>query len=243
MLPVVAIYSTFFQRAYDQLIHDVSLMKANVLFAVDRAGLVPNDGETHQGIYDTAFFSQIGIPTYSPCNYEELEYWLEYLVDHGKGPRALRYPRGDQHPALAKIGCSGHLYDFIARTPGAKVALVSYGAESEEILAARELLAARGIAADCCKLVQIHPLPANLTLDLSRYSLLLFAEEGIDTGGIGQQLGFALQQLGWQGRYRLHAVNNQRLLHATVADLRKNLGLDAAALAEDILNCKGVSAP
>ena len=73
MLPVVAIYSTFFQRAYDQMIHDVNLMHLDVLFAVDRAGLVPGDGETHQGIYDTGYFSQIGIPVYSPCNYAELE--------------------------------------------------------------------------------------------------------------------------------------------------------------------------
>ena len=80
LLPVVAIYSTFFQRAYDQIIHDVNLMKLDVLFAVDRAGLVPGDGETHQGIYDTAFFSQIGIPLYAPANYEELKYWLRYLV-------------------------------------------------------------------------------------------------------------------------------------------------------------------
>ena len=69
MLPVVAIYSTFLQRAYDQMIHDVCLMDLDVVFAVDRAGLVPGDGETHQGIYDPAFFRQIGIPVYSPCNY------------------------------------------------------------------------------------------------------------------------------------------------------------------------------
>ena len=101
LLPVAAIYSTFFQRAYDQIIHDVNLMKLDVLFAVDRAGLVPGDGETHQGIYDTAFFSQIGIPVYAPANYEELRYWLRYLVREARGPRAIRYARGDQKPALA----------------------------------------------------------------------------------------------------------------------------------------------
>ena len=80
LLPTVAIYSTFFQRAYDQIIHDVSLMHLNVLFGVDRAGLVPGDGETHQGIYDPAFFSQIGIPVFAPANYAELKYWLPHLV-------------------------------------------------------------------------------------------------------------------------------------------------------------------
>lgn len=71
------------------MIHDVNLMHLDVLFAVDRAGLVPGDGETHQGIYDTGYFSQIGIPVYSPCNYAELEYWLEALVKTMRGPRAI----------------------------------------------------------------------------------------------------------------------------------------------------------
>ncbi|EKC80280.1 1-deoxy-D-xylulose-5-phosphate synthase, partial [human gut metagenome] len=153
MLPVVAIYSTFFQRAYDQMIHDVNLMHLDVLFAVDRAGLVPGDGETHQGIYDTGYFSQIGIPVYSPCNYAELEYWLEALVKTMRGPRVIRYARGEEKPALAALGCTGKPYDMLCGADKADTVLVSYGAETEEILAAAELLRHRGMAADCCKLV------------------------------------------------------------------------------------------
>ena len=85
LLPVVAIYSTFFQRAYDQIIHDVNLMQLDVLFAVDRAGLVPGDGATHQGIYDVAFFSNVNIPIFAPANYAELRYWLTYLVREARG--------------------------------------------------------------------------------------------------------------------------------------------------------------
>ena len=81
MLPVVGIYSTFLQRSYDQLIHDVKLMELPVILAVDRAGLVPGDGETHQGIHDVPFLSEIGIPTICPCNYAELRYWLQKLVE------------------------------------------------------------------------------------------------------------------------------------------------------------------
>ena len=78
MRPVVSIYSTFLQRGYDQIIHDVNLQRLSVLFAVDRAGLVPGDGETHQGIYDAAFFSELdSFQIVSPCNYAELAYWLE----------------------------------------------------------------------------------------------------------------------------------------------------------------------
>ena len=125
LLPVVAIYSTFFQRAYDQIIHDVNLMKLDVLFAVDRAGLVPGDGETHQGIYDTAFFSQIGIPVYAPANYEELKYWLRYLVQKERGPRSIRYARGDEKPAMAALGCSGNTFDRVEQRPFARIALAS----------------------------------------------------------------------------------------------------------------------
>ena len=234
LLPVVAIYSTFFQRAYDQMIHDVWLMRLNVLFAVDRAGLVPGDGETHQGVYDPGYFSQIGIPTYSPANYAELVYWLDLLVKEKRGPRAIRYARGEETPALAALGCSGRLYDPILTHDGAKVALVSYGAESEETLAAADLLKQQGVLADVWKLVQIFPLPDNLCEELGTYSTILFAEEAVRTGAIGQQLGFALQQRGWKGRYLLHAVDNTHLLHANVPELRRDQRLDAQALVASV---------
>lgn len=243
MLPVVAIYSTFFQRAYDQMIHDVNLMKLNVVFAVDRAGLVPADGETHQGIYDPGYFSQIGIPTFSPSNYAELEYWLEQLIKTMQGPRAIRYARGEEKPALAALGCTGNPYDFIRRTADACTVLVSYGAESEEILRAADLLEQQGVAADCCKLVQIFPLPEGLCEELSRYRTILFAEESVTSGGIGQQLCTALHQTGWRGTFLLRGVDNTHLLHATVPQLREDQGLDAPALAELVIESRKVRVP
>lgn len=243
MLPVVAIYSTFFQRAYDQMIHDVNLMKLNIVFAVDRAGLVPADGETHQGIYDPGYFSQIGIPTFSPSNYAELEYWLEQLIKTMQGPRAIRYARGEEKPALAALGCTGNPYDFIRRTADACTVLVSYGAESEEILRAADLLEQQGVAADCCKLVQIFPLPEGLCEELSRYQTILFAEEAVTSGGIGQQLCTALHQTGWRGTFLLRGVDNTHLLHATVPQLREDQGLDAPALAELVIESRKVRVP
>lgn len=235
LLPVVAIYSTFFQRAYDQIIHDVNLMKLDVLFAVDRAGLVPGDGETHQGIYDTAFFSQIGIPVYAPANYEELQYWLRYLVQQARGPRAIRYARGEVKPALEALGCSGNPFDRIETRANARVALVSYGAEAEEIIAACDLLQQKGVAADCYKLVRLYPLPEGLCNALSQYDCILFAEDSVRTGSIGEQLSFAMQQNGWKGIYLLHGVDNTHLLHANVPQLRRDQKLDAAALTADVL--------
>lgn len=235
LLPVVAIYSTFFQRAYDQIIHDVNLMKLDVLFAIDRAGLVPGDGETHQGIYDTAVFSQVGIPLYAPANYEELRYWLNFLVKQKRGPRAIRYARGEERESLAALGCSGAPFDKIEERPGARVALVSYGVLAEEIIAACDLLQQKRVSSDCYKLVQLYPLPEGLCEVLQTYDCILFAEDSIRTGSIGEQLGFAMQQQGWHGTFLLHGVDNTHLLHANVPQLRRDQQLDAAALVNDVL--------
>lgn len=257
-LPVVAIYSTFLQRSYDQIIHDVNLLKEPVLFAVDRAGLVPGDGETHQGIYDPAFFSQIGIPTWSPANYEELRVCLRNCLAHATGPQAIRYPRGSQSPRLEALGCDGEPYRKVAEkaeetlaaneagTPGyredggrqageKKTALVSYGSETEDVLDGARLLARQGIGCDCYKLLQIYPIPEGLIPTLQKYDVILFAEEGIGRGGIGEHLAFALQRSGWKGQYLYAGVDNEKLTHATVPELKKRMGLDGESLAEMVL--------
>jgi len=211
-------------------------MQLDVLFAVDRAGLVPGDGATHQGIYDVAFFSNVNIPIFAPANYAELRYWLTYLVRKAHGPRMIRYARGGENPALAALPCTGARYDVLDPVDGARVTLVSYGAETEEIIAAKDLLAQHGVQADCVKLTQLYPLPDGVCDTLKHYDTILFAEDTVRTGGIGEQLGFAMQQCGWQGKFLLHAVDNSHLLHANVPELRKDQQLDAAALCTDILN-------
>ena len=115
------------------------------------------------------------------------------------------------------------------------MALVSYGAQTEEIIAACDLLQQKGVPTDCFKLVRLYPLPEGLCEALNAYDMILFAEDSVHTGSIGEQLCFALQQAGWKGRYLLHAVDNTHLLHANVPQLRRDQGLDAAALAADVL--------
>ena len=235
MLPVVCIYSTFLQRSYDQIIHDVSLLRENVVFAVDRAGFVPGDGETHQGIYDPAFLSQVGMPIYSPSNYEELRYWLAILLRHEmQGPRAIRYPRGGESKVLAGYGCTGREYDKLISLPGAKTALVSYADEVEDALAAAELLAKEGVPCDVYKLVRIFPFGEELVRELSAYSIVLMAEECAACGGIGEHLARALQDAGWCGRYIHRAVRELSLPHATVSQIKQATGLDAVHLAEAV---------
>lgn len=235
MTPVAAIYSTFLQRAYDQILHDVCLLRVKVIFAIDRAGLVPADGETHQGIYDPAFLSEAGIPIYSPSNYAELCYWLVQLVGpRFTGPQALRYPRGGESAALARYGCTGRAFDFLTGQPEADTVLVSYGSEVEDVLAAGAALEAQGIPCRVCKLVKIFPFTDEFLHAIERFDTILFAEECVCAGGIGQQLVARLTEDGWRGTFIHRAVDNTKLTHATVPELKELQGLDAAGLVQAV---------
>lgn len=235
MTPVAAIYSTFLQRAYDQILHDVCLLRVKVIFAIDRAGLVPADGETHQGIYDPAFLSEAGIPIYSPSNYAELCYWLVQLVgSRYTGPQALRYPRGGESAALARYGCTGRAFDFLTGQPEADTVLVSYGSEVEDVLAAGAALEAQGIPCRVCKLVKIFPFTDEFLHAIERFDTVLFAEECVCAGGIGQQLVARLTEDGWRGTFIHRAVDNTKLTHATVPELKELQGLDAASLVQAV---------
>ena len=235
MLPVVCIYSTFLQRSYDQIIHDVNLLKENVVFAIDRAGFVPADGETHQGIYDPAFLSQIGMPLYAPSNYQELVYWLQQLLsDRFHGPRAIRYPRGGESAELAACGCSGKDYDFLKQTENATIVLVSYADELADALDAAEQLGRENGKCDVVKLVKLYPFTEKLIADLSKYKIILFAEECVANGSIGEHLEYALQQEGWNGRFIHCAVRDACLPHASVAQIKQATGLDAEHLVQAV---------
>ena len=235
MVPVAAIYSTFLQRAYDQIIHDVCLLRVKVIFAIDRAGLVPADGETHQGVYDPAFLSEAGVPIYSPSNYAELRYWLLRLVGPDyTGPQAIRYPRGGEVKALAQYGCTGRAYDFLTGGPEADTVLVSYGSEVEDVLAAAALLEAEGVPCRACKLVKIFPFTDDFLHEIERFKTVLFAEECVRQGSIGQQLAARLLADGWRGAFLHRAVDNTKLTHATVPELKEIQGLDAGSLAQAV---------
>ncbi len=240
MLPVLAIYSTFLQRGYDQIIHDIMLMKRNVLLAVDRAGFVPGDGETHQGIYDAAFLSQHpGMVVASPANYSETEYWLHKLLAEYGSPRALRYPRGKQLPALGDISATGRPWDKLTSAKKPKAAIVSYGVQAADALAAADLLEVQKISTDVYKMVVINPIDEALVAELCAYPLVLFAEEGVRQGGIGEHMAAKLLEAGYAGKYIHRAIDENCLPHATVPELRRKTGLDAEALREAVLAARG----
>lgn len=227
MLPVCAIYSTFLQRAYDQLLHDCAIEPRHVVLAVDRAGLVGEDGETHQGLFDCAYLSTIpGAVIYSPTTYRELKRCLRRALYEEDGLVAVRYPRGAQ-PQLKEPYAAEHR-DHL-HLPGEGLLLVSYGREWAEVCAAAERLRGSGIRPGLLKLTRVFPLDPDAVAAALSYSQILFVEEAAGGGGIGEHFFAALALRGYRGGCTLRAVEGF-VSHATVGQQLRALGLDAASV-------------
>ncbi|MDD6236313.1 MAG: 1-deoxy-D-xylulose-5-phosphate synthase [Clostridiales bacterium] len=229
-IPVFAVYSSFLQRAYDQVIHDAAIEKQHIVLAVDRAGIVGEDGETHQGIFDVSFLTSIpGVTLYSPCGFEELECCLKRAVNQDTGVVAVRYPRGTQNK---EIHWPAGFRDHLRLGSGSDVLLVSYGRLSEQVYLAREALRAEQIHVDLLKLTQLSPMSEDVPEICKQYSTVLFYEEGIKNGGIGQQLLLLLHEQGFRGAFHLRAIEDF-VPQATVSESLADLKLDAASMISD----------
>ncbi len=230
-LPVFAVYSSFLQRAYDQVIHDASIERQHIVLAVDRAGIVGEDGETHQGIFDVAFLTAIpGMTVYAPSSFSELEICLERAVTQDTGVVAVRYPRGGESEGVA--ACEVY-QPYTLHQNGGKVLLVTYGRLYHEALAAQRALQSAGCAVDVLKLTRLAPFSEEILTCCEDYQQILFYEEGIRNGGIGEQLFSRLGQRGYTGRLRLSAIDSF-VPQARVAEALAELGLDAAAMERDV---------
>ena len=234
MLPVFAVYSTFFQRCYDQLVHDISLQKLKVIFAIDRAGFVGEDGETHNGLMDVAFLSTIpDIIVYSPCCYRSLEADINNAVNADKVAVAVRYPRGGQADNVSVLQ-----YDCVEFSTygdkNAEICIVTYGRVTSQAIKAVDELSAKNINALLISLNRIKPLPENAVDIMYTMKKVFFFEEGIRSGGIGEKTGFRLLERGYKGAFSLTAVNDRFVSQATVGELLHEYGLDAEGIVKKI---------
>ena len=222
LLPVFAVYSTFLQRSFDQLVNDTSLMNNHIVLAIDRAGVVPDDGETHQGIYDVAMLAAVpNTSLYAPSNYAELEVQLGQALYEESGIAAVRYPKGAQPAALADYQPSGAVYDY-DDDGGRDLLLVTYGRTFDAV---RQVCAARradGQATSVVKLNRVLPLPQEVVKLATAYRCVLVLEESC--GGVSDLLGSALLQSGYTGRYGVRAIT------ATPGVCTTEQGLQAAGL-------------
>ncbi|MDE6108383.1 MAG: 1-deoxy-D-xylulose-5-phosphate synthase, partial [Oscillospiraceae bacterium] len=233
MVPVFAVYSTFLQRSYDMLIHDVALQNLHVVFCVDRAGLVGEDGETHHGVFDVAFLDTIpGMTVLCPANYRELEQMLDVAIHQIKGPVAIRYPRGGEGAYQAPWDGE----DATLLRSGADVTLTGYGTQVNALLEAAELLEKDHISAEVIKLNCVTPLPTDLLFrSVEKTQNLWFCEEVMASNCVGNRVAARLGEAGIRTReIVLRNLGDKVPPQGTVTQLRQMYGLDAESIAHEI---------
>ncbi len=235
--PFVAIYSTFLQRAYDMLIHDIALQGLHVVFGVDRAGLVGADGETHQGTFDVAYLSSVpGMKIYSPANFAELEYTVRKAVYEDKGPVAVRYPRGGEGEWKEL-----QTDEVAVIKEGTDVTLVSYGIMINNCLEAARLLEKNGVSAEVVKINVIKPLDYSV-LDRSvlKTGKLMTVEDVCTEGSAGGKIAEHIAVSDIKLSYlKLLDLGDGIVEHGSVAELQKKYGLDALSICTKFMedNC------
>lgn len=244
--PIVAIYSTFLQRAFDQIIHDVALQRLHVVFALDRGGLVGADGPTHHGVFDLSYLRMIpGMVIMAPKDESELRDMLYTAVKYDRGPIALRYPRGNGLGVPLKPDFSA--LDIgkgeILRS-GRDVALIAIGALVREAMKAADVLEAEGISCEVVNMRFVKPLDASLLAHLaSRFSAIVTLEDNVVTGGFGSAVAEELANQGFDRvRLKIHGVPDRFIDHGSPAELYCELCLDAEGIRKVVKGFLGRSA-
>ncbi len=232
--PVVAVYSTFLQRAYDQILHDVCLNRFPVTFAIDRAGIVGSDGETHQGIFDISYLTHIpGLLVMAPKNAAELKEMLEFCVTSAE-PTAIRYPRGEAGDAFSQSQAPIRRGECEWLQREGEVLLLAAGSMVEVAGKVAQLLGADGICAAVANVRFLAPLDAKMLKEALSYKTVVTLEENVARGGFGEEVAAYLLGQGYRGRFLSVALPDQFIEHGSQAELRKVYGLDAESVAQRI---------
>ncbi|MBQ9647586.1 MAG: 1-deoxy-D-xylulose-5-phosphate synthase [Oscillospiraceae bacterium] len=231
LIPVFAVYSTFLQRAYDQLLHDTALSNLHVVFAVDRAGFVGADGETHHGIFDATFLSDIpNMTVLCPASFTELRAMLRRAVFEIGGPVAIRYPRGGEESYRGDSGAEA----FAVLREGGDVTLCAYGTMIAPVLDAADILETAGVSARVVKVNRISPfVDADVRRTFAGTKKLIVAEECASVGCVGQRLAAILTEEGTPLE-KLYLCNLGKRFppHGGAEQLREAFGLDAESIAK-----------
>lgn len=229
MIPVVAIYSTFLQRAYDMLLHDVALMHLHVVFAVDHTGLVGADGETHHGVFDVGYLRQVpGMRVFCPSSMQELRKMLYIAIYQTEGPVAVCYPAGGEglytECAPSSLLCSG-----------TDCTLVTYGRPINAALEAQQLCMQNGISVEVLKIGQIAPLDIEeIFASVRKTGRILVLEETVDAGCLAQEIFSALEQSQISAVCQRINLQNRFQPHGSIHELYRHAGLDAQSLYKQI---------
>jgi 1-deoxy-D-xylulose-5-phosphate synthase len=246
MKPFCAIYSTFLQRGYDQVVHDVAIQRLPVRFAIDRAGLVGADGATHAGAFDVAFMANLpGMVVMAAADEAELVHMVATAASHNDGPIAFRYPRGDGVGVeLPSRGVPLEIGKGRMIRQGARVAILSFGTHLAEVVQAAELLALRGLSPTIADARFAKPLDRDLILDLARtHEALITIEEG-SIGGFGSHVAHLLAEEGVFDtglKFRGMVLPDTFIDHASPEAMYRAAGMDAAQIEAKVLETLGVA--
>lgn len=234
MIPVFAVYSTFLQRSIDQIIHDAAMQDLHMVLAIDRAGVVGTDGETHQGVFDVALLNSVpNITIYSPCYFDELEFNLKAAIDSGSGVAAVRYPKGSQPYKPLDYDCTDKPFDFFG-DENADVLLVTYGRLFANACRALDTLTEEGKGFCILKLNRIKPIDTDALKQSLKYKKILFFEEGMKSGGVGESFEIKLGELNYSGKCAVFAIEDKFVKQASVDRSLEILGLDEHSMAEAV---------
>lgn len=229
--PVIPLYSSFLQRAYDQTLHDVCLQKLHVVFPIDRAGIVGADGETHQGVYDISYLSHMpNMTILSPATLDQLEYMLDFAINKFNAPIAIRYPRGgteaENVPSAFTLGQAQCIQN------GSDVTIIATG---------RMVKRAEEVAKLTTKSVEILAMPTIKPLDTKsiiesakKTGSVITIEDNVKIGGMGSMIGTLLEENHIDCKFKIFAFPDQPITHGSIDELDKLYGLDAKTIASKI---------
>jgi 1-deoxy-D-xylulose-5-phosphate synthase len=242
MLPVVALYSTFLQRSYDMILQDICMLHLHVILAVDRAGLVGEDGETHHGLFDIGFLRQApGLKILCPGSCAELSQMLRWAACEYDGPVAIRYPRGgdrDYSESAWSAAC-GEKGGICVHRQGSDVVIITYGTMVQNAMDAAEILHQQGVEATVLRLLTLQPLPVNAILSASSENKHFVVLEEVCSGcGIKETLAWELQHQLKECRIDGVDLGNQYITHGSVSQLYKHYGLDGQSVAQFIMEVR-----
>ena len=233
MTPVFAVYSTFLQRSYDQLVHDVAIGGLHVVLGVDRAGIVGEDGETHQGLLDVPMLSSIpNTVIYSPSCYMEMKMCMRKAIYEEKGLAAVRYPRGSEKIEFEQSDMTTEW--LFKQLSGSETLIITYGRLYNEAISAQKELAKQEINCDILKLTKIFPLDGELGSKIKQYPRVVFFEESMGEGSISEKVGNILSELGYCGDYS-RVTANGFVKQASVRSCLDKLGLTRCRMVDYII--------
>ena len=236
MTPVIPLYSTFMQRAYDQALHDVCLQNLHVVFGIDRAGIVGADGETHQGVYDISFLSTMpNMTVLSPSSFKDLDLMLRYAINEHNGPIAIRYPRGNTESE--PLTDDFLLHKAYVRQYGCDVSIITSGRMVKRAEEVDAILKENNISCEITELPTVYPINSEAVIKTAKNTgFVITLEDNIKSGGFGEHIADILLSNNISCEFKGFAFPSEPIVHGTVDELDKKYGLDKFTISSYIIN-------